>query len=811
MSVKSLLRRLWTRLLRTFRWHAGSVPHDDLAHGNGWVDCFAARAARPAHSFRPRLEDLEGRLAPATFKLVAGVTDNQPGSLRAAILAADTNSSASNTIKLGDGTFSLTDTTDGNLLIDDQNSAVVSKTLTIVGQGETKTIVTGGSNWADRIFEVVGRTGALMTVVFKDFTIEGGRASNGGVVGGSDALGGGLLIDGANVTLSKVNLQGNIAVGHNGNTGGLGNNAFGGGIYVASGTLTLSGGTINNNQALGGNGGSGSAGANGAAGNPGRQGLSGHQGASGFGGNNETGLANAGNGGTGKPGGLGLNGSSGGPGGNGGQGGPGGNGGGGFGGGIFVASGQVTLSSTAIAANLAAGGTGGPGGPGGRGGQGGTGGKGGPGGQGGPGGKGGSGAQTAFGTGAGGNGGNGGRGGLGGTGGNGGNGGAGGNGGRGGDGGTAFGGGIAVASGTGKLILTTCTVADNFAVGGPGGAGRDGGGGGSGGKAGEPGLGGQGGRAGNGGAGKPGGKDGAAGHSGLPGVTGRIGFSGQNGVGGTGGNGGNAAGAGIWVAEGTGPTVSLTGTTVAGSATAGAGGLAPAGNGAAGAAGTASPAPILGAFSPGKQLLTQFLSAGPPGFARPLAFVTANVRFTLVVQVVDSSGNVITSFNGPVTISLAANPGKDHLSGTLMVNAVSGVATFSPLELHNVAFRYRLKVSAGGAVSTLTKEFDVVPNVQLLVTAPPPASVRANVPFTVAVELVDSPGGVITSFNGPVTISLAANPGKDHLSGTLTVKAVKGVATFRLELHHIAKGYRLKVSAGTVSAFTEPFDVTGNL
>jgi hypothetical protein len=803
MSIQSLLRRLWTRFLRAFRAH--------LWHRTGWLDYFAARVARRTPAFRPRLEDLEGRLAPATFKLVAGVTDNQPGSLRAAILAADTNASASNTIKLGPGIYSLTDTADGNLVIDDQNSAVVSKKLTIEGRGATQTTVTGGSIWNDRIFQIVGQTGARMTVVFEDFTIEGGKASNAGVVGGSDALGGGLLIDGAKVTLRNVNVQNNLALGNNGNTGGDGNNAFGGGIYVASGTLILSGGTINGNHAQAGNGGTGIAGANGAAGNPGRQGARGDDGASGFGGNNESALANAGNGGTGKPGGLGLNGSSGGPGGNGGQGGPGGNGGGGFGGGIFVASGQVTLSSTAIAANLAAGGTGGKGGNGGRGGQGGTGGKGGTGGQGGPGGKGGSGAQTFFGTGAGGNGGNGGRGGVGGTGGNGGIGGAGGNGGRGGTGGSAFGGGIAVASGTGKLILSTCTVADNSAVGGPGGAGRDGGGGGSGGKAGAPGIGGQGGRAGNGGAGKPGGKDGAVGHSGLPGITGRIGFSGQNGAGGNGGNGGNAAGAGIWVAQGTGPTVSLTGTTVAGSATAGAGGLGPAGNGAAGAAGTDSPAPILGAFSPGKQLLAQLLSARPPGLARPLASVTANVGFTVAVQVVDSSGNVITSFNGPVTIGLAANPGKDHLSGTLKVTAINGVATFSSLELHKIALGYRLKVSATGAVSTVTEPFDVVAKTELLVTTQPPASIVANREFGVIAELVDSSGNVITRFNGPVTISLAVNPGKDHLSGTLTVKAVKGVATFApLVLHRIGNGYKLKVSAaGAVSALTEPFRVVG--
>jgi len=129
------------------------------------------------------VEDLEGRLAPATFNLVAGVTDNQAGSLRAAILAANTNSSASNTINLAAGTYKLADAVDGNLLIKDAIQTVQSKTLTIAGKGETNTIVEGGSGWADRIFEIFSQTGATVKVVFKNFSIENGMASNAGLVG----------------------------------------------------------------------------------------------------------------------------------------------------------------------------------------------------------------------------------------------------------------------------------------------------------------------------------------------------------------------------------------------------------------------------------------------------------------------------------------------------------------------------------------------------------------------------------------------------------------------------------------------------
>ena len=83
-------------------------------------------------------------------------------------------------------------------------------------------------------------------------------------------------------------------------------------------------------------------------------------------------------------------------------------------------------------------------------------------------------------------------------------------------------------------------------------------------------------------------------------------------------------------------------------------------------------------------------------------------EFGVIAELVDSSGNVITRFNGPVTISLAVNPGKDHLSGTLTVKAVKGVATFAPLVLHRIGNGYKLKVSAAGAVSALTEPFRVV-------------------------------------------------------------------------------------------------------
>ena len=77
------------------------------------------------------------------------------------------------------------------------------------------------------------------------------------------------------------------------------------------------------------------------------------------------------------------------------------------------------------------------------------------------------------------------------------------------------------------------------------------------------------------------------------------------------------------------------------------------------------------------------------------------------------------------------------------------------------------------------------------------------------VVTADPYDNVDTSFGGNVTVALAANPGGATLSGTLTVPAQDGVATFTgLALDKAATGYTLLATAdGLTSAGTSAFDV----
>jgi alpha-tubulin suppressor-like RCC1 family protein len=93
---------------------------------------------------------------------------------------------------------------------------------------------------------------------------------------------------------------------------------------------------------------------------------------------------------------------------------------------------------------------------------------------------------------------------------------------------------------------------------------------------------------------------------------------------------------------------------------------------------------------------------------------------------------------------------------------------------------------------------------------PSPASERQLLaPVVVALENAD--GVPDSSTTTAVTLALGANPGGGTLSGTLTVNAVAGVATFDdLSIDRSGSGYTLVASArGLTDVESAPFDVAG--
>lgn len=92
---------------------------------------------------------------------------------------------------------------------------------------------------------------------------------------------------------------------------------------------------------------------------------------------------------------------------------------------------------------------------------------------------------------------------------------------------------------------------------------------------------------------------------------------------------------------------------------------------------------------------------------QPANGVTGSSLPACSVRVADASSVTIPGYTGAVTIALSANPGASTLSGTLTVNCVNGVATFSGLSLNNAGAGYTLAFSATGLTGVTSSSFNV--------------------------------------------------------------------------------------------------------
>lgn len=82
-----------------------------------------------------------------------------------------------------------------------------------------------------------------------------------------------------------------------------------------------------------------------------------------------------------------------------------------------------------------------------------------------------------------------------------------------------------------------------------------------------------------------------------------------------------------------------------------------------------------------------------------------------------------------------------------------------------------------------------------------PGNVTAGAVFSVTVKVVDQSGEIVSGASNVVTLALAANPGNATLSGTTTVTAVNGVASFsNLSLNRPGTGYSFSASTPGLTA-----------
>ncbi|HEV2750067.1 MAG TPA: hypothetical protein VGV12_06025, partial [Gemmatimonadales bacterium] len=210
-----------------------------------------------------------------------------------------------------------------------------------------------------------------------------------------------------------------------------------------------------------------------------------------------------------------------------------------------------------------------------------------------------------------------------------------------------------------------------------------------------------------------------------------------------------------------------------------------------------------------------------PGTATQLAFTVqpsntvAGVAIAPAVQVsaLDASGNLVPTFTGSVAITLGNNPGGSTLGGTTAVAAVSGLATFSTLTLDKASIGYWLTATATGLSSATSGSFNITAGAtsQLAFGTEPVTTVAGHqITPAVKVRALDALGNLVPAFTGNVSVALATNPSGSALSGTTTVAAVGGVASFfDLSINKAGSGYTLTAGASGFAPVTSTaFDIT---
>lgn len=183
-----------------------------------------------------------------------------------------------------------------------------------------------------------------------------------------------------------------------------------------------------------------------------------------------------------------------------------------------------------------------------------------------------------------------------------------------------------------------------------------------------------------------------------------------------------------------------------------------------------------------------------------------------VVAVEDAGGNIVTGYMGLVVLTITKGTGasESRLFGGTAKGLVNGVVSFRDIFIDKAASGYTLSATSGNLSPAVSAPFSVVPGPAKMVSfTRQPQGVAAGSPFAVqpVVAVEDSQGNIVPDFSGPVT--LAMMNGSAPLSGTTTVKAVNGVATFTdVSANNVGSKYTLLATGdGLVSDTSSQFEV----
>ena len=148
-----------------------------------------------------------------------------------------------------------------------------------------------------------------------------------------------------------------------------------------------------------------------------------------------------------------------------------------------------------------------------------------------------------------------------------------------------------------------------------------------------------------------------------------------------------------------------------------------------------------------------------------------------VIRIVDANGNTVTSSSVSVVASIASGSGT--LSGTTTVTASSGIATFTNLVITGTAGNFTLTFTPTSLTPVTSSSLAIAAGVATaaaITTQPTGAASGSTLATQPVIRIVDANGNTVTSPSVSVVASIASGTGT--LSGTTTVTASSGIATF---------------------------------
>jgi len=189
---------------------------------------------------------------------------------------------------------------------------------------------------------------------------------------------------------------------------------------------------------------------------------------------------------------------------------------------------------------------------------------------------------------------------------------------------------------------------------------------------------------------------------------------------------------------------------------------------------------------------------------------TAGSPINIQITARDILGNTVSRFNGTVDI---ASTGNILAGGGTTASFTNGVLSSHNVTISNVGDFTITATETAGAPNGTSNSFTVDPGppTQLAISVEPTNTTSTEVISpAIKVQVHDAQGNLVPTATDSITLAINNNAGSGTLSGTLTVAAVSGEATFSdIAIDKVGTGYTLDATAGGLSTATSNgFNIT---